>query len=273
MAANGMMGAGSAAGNGSLYAAGGANSLLDPYMANGAQAATSLSQFMGQGGAGSTPFNASMMEANDPGYQFRLDQGQQALDRSASAHGSVMGGGQMKALTDYAQGAASSEYQNAFNRYTTQNQNQFNNLSSMSNQGQAASTQAGNNMQNAAQYAGNAGMNSALAAGNFNTNAAQYASNLGMAGAEYGGNADMSAAQYAGNAGMAGAQYNGDASINGTRLQSGNIMQGSQYVGNTQIGAGNAAAAGTLGRSAAWNTMLGNLGKNATDFASMLAGG
>jgi len=60
------------------------------------------------------PTEANMVA--DPGYQFRLKQGQQALENSASARGTLRGGAQLKALTDYAQGAASQEYQNAYNR-------------------------------------------------------------------------------------------------------------------------------------------------------------
>ena len=60
------------------------------------------------------PTEANMVA--DPGYQFRLKQGQQALENSASARGTLRGGAQLKALTDYSQGAASQEYQNAYNR-------------------------------------------------------------------------------------------------------------------------------------------------------------
>lgn len=52
-----------------------------------------------------------------PGYQFRLDQGRNALANSASARGMTMSGAQAKALTDYNQGAASQEYQNWVNNY------------------------------------------------------------------------------------------------------------------------------------------------------------
>lgn len=61
--------------------------------------------------------------ANDPGYQFRLQQGTQALQNSAAARGTLNDSGTLKALTDYGQGAASQEYQNVWNRalggYTT----------------------------------------------------------------------------------------------------------------------------------------------------------
>jgi len=52
----------------------------------------------------------------DPSYQFRLQQGQQALENSASAKGLLRTGGTMKDLIDYGQNAASQEYGNAYNR-------------------------------------------------------------------------------------------------------------------------------------------------------------
>jgi hypothetical protein len=45
-----------------------------------------------------------------PGYQFRLDEGRNALANSGSARGMTMSGAQAKALTNYNQGAASDEY-------------------------------------------------------------------------------------------------------------------------------------------------------------------
>ena len=52
----------------------------------------------------------------DPGYQFRLDQGRKAMDASAAARGTVLGGNQLQALTQYGQDMASQEYANAYQR-------------------------------------------------------------------------------------------------------------------------------------------------------------
>ena len=52
----------------------------------------------------------------DPGYQFRLRQGQQALENSAAAKGMLRTGGTMKGLMDYNQAAASQEYDKAYGR-------------------------------------------------------------------------------------------------------------------------------------------------------------
>lgn len=52
----------------------------------------------------------------DPGYQFRMKQGQNALQSSAAARGSLNSGATMKALQRYGQDFASNEYNNAYNR-------------------------------------------------------------------------------------------------------------------------------------------------------------
>lgn len=62
---------------------------------------------------------ASPIGANfeaDPGYQFRLGQGQQAVDRAAAAAGGRLSGAALKKLTEYNQGFASNEFGNAANR-------------------------------------------------------------------------------------------------------------------------------------------------------------
>lgn len=53
---------------------------------------------------------------NDPGYQFRRDQGLSALQRWAAARGTLNDSGTANALVDYGQNAASQEYQNVWNR-------------------------------------------------------------------------------------------------------------------------------------------------------------
>lgn len=52
----------------------------------------------------------------DPGYQFRLKQGTEALENAAAARGSQLSGNQLKAITDYGQNLASQEYGRAFDR-------------------------------------------------------------------------------------------------------------------------------------------------------------
>ena len=72
--------------------------------------------------APATPFTmptAADMAA-DPGYQFRLQQGQEALERSGAARGVTRTGGTLKDIVDYGQRAASQEYGNVYNRMSGQ---------------------------------------------------------------------------------------------------------------------------------------------------------
>ncbi len=131
----------------------------------------------------------------DPGYAFRQQQGQQAIDNRAASGGSYFSGAALKAAADFNSGLASQEYGNAYNRYnTSRNQafgeytdsrnfdynnyvndrnyaynaytndqnNTFNRLASLSGAGQAAANTATNLGQN---YAANVG-NSITAGGN-----------------------------------------------------------------------------------------------------------
>jgi hypothetical protein len=71
----------------------------------------------------SQPFN---FEA-DPGYEFRRQQGEKAIQARQLASGNFFSGGAMKELADYGQNLASQEYQNAFSRYLSQDDNSFRN--------------------------------------------------------------------------------------------------------------------------------------------------
>lgn len=74
----------------------------------------------------------------DPGYEFRLGQGQQALERSAAARGGVMNGGTLKALTRYGQDFASNEFNNSYSRWNNDQTTRFNRLSTVAGLGQTA---------------------------------------------------------------------------------------------------------------------------------------
>jgi hypothetical protein len=79
----------------------------------------------------------------DPGYAFRLGEGQKALDRQAAARGGLISGGALKAATRYGQDMGSQEYQNAFNRYQTNRSNQFQPLGNLMSMGQSAASNQG----------------------------------------------------------------------------------------------------------------------------------
>lgn len=117
-----------------------------PYLAAGA---SSLPQLKSMASAAPSFTAADFQE--DPGYQFDLQQGQQAIQRSAAASGGLQSGGTLKALAQYTQGQASNEYGNAYNRYMNNQSTQFNRLASLSGIGQtgnAQTNQAGQNYAN-----------------------------------------------------------------------------------------------------------------------------
>lgn len=97
-----------------LQAQGQAQGALAPYQQTGQQANQQLSQALSAG------FNPGDLQ-NDPGYQFRLQQGQQALQRQLGASGLGQSGAALKAAQQYGQGLASTEYKDAYNRWLAQN--------------------------------------------------------------------------------------------------------------------------------------------------------
>ncbi len=87
-----------------------------------------------------TPFGMAQFQA-DPGYAFRLSEGQKALERSAAARGGLLSGATGKALTRFGQEMGSQEYTNAFNRYQAERQARLNPLQSLAGMGQTSSQQ------------------------------------------------------------------------------------------------------------------------------------
>lgn len=84
----------------------------DPYMQNFSGAAGALGRLYGTDGL---PADLSGFTAS-PAYQFRVGEGQKAIERSAAAKGGLYSGAAGKALTDYGQSAASQEFDNYVSR-------------------------------------------------------------------------------------------------------------------------------------------------------------
>jgi len=109
-----------------------------------------------------TPFGMGEFQA-DPGYAFRLSEGQKALDRQAAARGGLISGGALKAAQRYGQEMGSQEYTNAFNRYQTERQARLNPLQSLAGMGQTSVAQLGQAGQTMASGVGEAGGQAAQA--------------------------------------------------------------------------------------------------------------
>jgi hypothetical protein len=124
-----------------------------------------------------TPFGMDQF-TQDPGYAFRLKEGQRALDASAAARGGLISGNALRAAQGYGQEMGSQEYQNAFNRYQAERQARLGPLQSLAGVGQTT-----------ANTLGQAGAANANAVGNYLTGgaAAQAAGMVGGANAVTGG--------------------------------------------------------------------------------------
>ena len=111
---------------------------LAPYRAAGQTALNALTPLA----TNYQKFGMSQFQ-QDPGYGFRLAEGQKALDRSAAARGGLISGGALRAAQRYGQDMGSQEYMNAFNRYQTERNAQLNPLQSLAGVGQTTNTQLG----------------------------------------------------------------------------------------------------------------------------------
>ncbi len=194
-------------------AATGANKLLDPYASAGSQASGTLQAGLVPGGDfNKTPTLQDLQM--DPGYAFREQQGELALQRTAAARGQVQGGGFAKELQGFGQANASQEYQNAFQRFQQSTQNRFGNLNTVANRGIAAADTEGANM----------------------TGAARYGGDITTGAAKFGDSAVIGANQFA-----------GQSDINAYDRTSAQAIAAAQAKGDYLTQAGNARAAGAIG--------------------------
>ena len=110
---------------------------------------------------------------DEAGYQFGLQQGQQALQRQASARGMLNSGNALMAATRYGNDYASTKYQDAWNRLQGDRTNTFNRLASVAGYGQTGASQVG---QAGANFANNVSANQ-LGVGNAQAAAGMAQSN------------------------------------------------------------------------------------------------
>ena len=146
-----------------------------PYRAAGVRALSQL-----QSDIGRLPTSREVMA--DPGYQFGLDQGQQAINRKTAAAGGRVSGAALKAAAQYGTNYATAGYGAAYQR----RQDRLNRLAAIAGIGQSSTggtAQAGANSSNAISAAlgsqGDAAGAAALARGNIWGNAANALGALG----------------------------------------------------------------------------------------------
>jgi len=119
----------------------------------------------------------------DPSMAFRQRLGTQATERLANVGGGALSGNTLRALNEFGQNLASTEYGNAFNRFQTERSNIYNTLANIAGMGQQSvntGVQAGQNF--AAQQTGlMTGQAAAQAAGQVGS-ANAYSNALGNLG-------------------------------------------------------------------------------------------
>ncbi len=79
----------------------------------------------------------------DPGYQFRLDEGNRALQSSAAARGGLLSGRAIKDTLAYNSGMASQEYGAAYDRFNNDQSTIYNRLAGIAGTGQTAVNNVG----------------------------------------------------------------------------------------------------------------------------------
>lgn len=129
--------------------------LNQPYLDAGKQGLNNLSNLLKTPGQGLLqsyqPFQAPTLEdaKQNPGYQFALDTGTAALDKSAAARGNIFSGTQGTALEQFGQGLGEQNYNDVYNRalstygtnfntFNTGQTNEYNRLGTLAGMGQTA---------------------------------------------------------------------------------------------------------------------------------------
>jgi hypothetical protein len=228
----------------------------------------------------------------DPGYQFRLQQGIDALQNSAASRGGLKDPNTARAIQDYGQQSASQEYGNAYNRalqtYQTNTgtdlaanqQNYQQGLGAFQTNAQIGLQANNQNFQNQlAQYQTNfadplaayqANVNSQLGFGNLGVAQGGLGVSQGYLGLATDNQAFQQPYQLAqlGLGATQGAANTGLGYFNGlTNLYGSNA--GAQ--GALITGQGNANAAGQVASGNAWQNGLANIGNNANAWAAYAA--
>lgn len=138
---------------------------LQPWLDAGTGALKSISEI--------APFVPPTAEEamKDPGIQFALQRGQKALEAYERAHGKLLSGKAVKDIDEYAQGVASTGYNDVFNRDLKTREANLNPLLSIAGLGQVSSGQLNNDLGAEGTNAANIGLSTARTVGDLNTSA------------------------------------------------------------------------------------------------------
>ena len=113
-----------------------------PYIQGGATAESQIAAGTAPNGSLGRAFTTADFHA-DPGYQNDLEEGLKAIGNSNAMKGGSLSGGTLKALTAFGVGRADQAYQGAYNRFTTNQDQNFNMLNTQANRGLGATEALG----------------------------------------------------------------------------------------------------------------------------------
>lgn len=225
-----------------------ANDLLDPYIKGGTWANQKLRDLV------DAPDEKFTFSQDDPSYQWRLKEGQRALEYSASAKGAAMGGAAARALARYGQGMASTEYQNEWERWraTKNDDRTFRTgiLTNLTGTGAAAAGKAGDNTIAGERYAGD-----------ITTDASKFGAGLKSDAAKFTGSTNYDAAKT-----NAGINYGIASDI------ANNDMTRAKTLADFTLGKAGVTAAGILGQAQGRNQMISGIGQGALSIADLVQG-
>jgi len=203
---------------------------MEPYMTSGTLANTNLNMRMGLAGDASNKdygflmkrFNNQEFE-KDPGYQFRMDEGNRGIAATQAARGGLLSGAAAKEAARYNQGFASNEYGQAYDRFTNDQAGQYNKLSGIKASGQnAATSMMGTNERygdNMAQGQMARGDINAQLIGARNANNQNMLSSLNMLGQQgMAAKSSRQASNYGGNKVISGSKKSGYKDYNGMAI-------------------------------------------------------
>lgn len=178
----------------------------------------------------------ALSQQNDPGFQERLKQGQQALERSAAARGTLLTGGTLKGLQQFGQDFASNEYGNVYNRAAGAYQQKYNDY-------------LGNYQRALGEY----GMRYGQSNDQFNKALQTYQQARADQGQNFGQLYNLSS--------LDSSNYNAQAQRNLSydSLYANSLQNGTNQSNDYLTGGSNATAAGQVGSTNAWSTLPNNL--------------
>jgi hypothetical protein len=163
---------------------------LAPYTDRGNAAGANINALLGLTNDNGAAHNAFNAYTNSDGYQFRLGEGERALNTGYAARGLLQSGAAAKALQTYGQNTASDEFGRYLGYLGGQQQTGLASASALAGVGQNYANAVSANNNSAATAKGNAALNVGNQIGNFASNALNaYGMNKGLSSSYGGGSA------------------------------------------------------------------------------------